>query len=193
MRTFLLIVLFAGIAYVIGRQRGMQEQALLEAQMHTNKQVQQQTLDVRDNQNDAALPNPSAQANQPKPEKILFYGQQSLKRSEDGHYYLDGSVNGMAVRFMVDTGASLSVISADLAKRAGLGDCQSVEFRTAMGVDRDACVAKANRLDFGQFTQHDVYIGVSKNFEGNALLGMNVLKTLNIEQSGDTLILENNP
>jgi aspartyl protease family protein len=193
MRTFLLIVLFTGIAYVIGRQHGMQEQALLEVETPRNTGTQQEPSEVLIKQNDAALPNPSAQANQLKPEKILFYGQQSLKRSEDGHYYLDGSVNGMAVRFMVDTGASLSVISADLAKRAGLGDCQSVEFRTAMGVDRDACVAKANRLDFGQFTLHDVYIGVSKNFEGNALLGMNVLKTLNIEQSGDTLILENNP
>ena len=193
MRTLLLIVLFAGIAFVIGRQRGMQEQALLEAQMRTNTQAQQENSDVGAKPKDAAQQNLGMQATPVEPEKILFYGQQSLKRSEDGHYYLDGSVNGVAVRFMGDTGASLSVISADLAKRAGLGDCQSVEFRTAMGVDRDACVAKANRLDFGQFTLHDVYIGVSKNFEGNALLGMNVLKTLNIEQSGDTLILENNP
>lgn len=193
MRTLLLIVLFAGIAYVIGRQHGMQEQASLEAGIHGNTGAQQEPSAVPARPNDTAQPNPGVQTSQVRPEKILFYGQQSLKRSEDGHYYLDGSVNGVAVRFMVDTGASLSVVSADLAKRAGLGDCQSVEFRTAMGVDRDACVAKANRLDFGQFTLHDVYIGVSRNFEGNALLGMNVLKTLNIEQSGDTLILENNP
>lgn len=193
MRTLLLIVLFAGIAYVIGRRHGMQEQALLDAQMRPSAVAQKENSDVGAKLNDAAPQNPVAQMTQIKPEKILFYGQQSLKRSEDGHYYLDGSVNGVAVRFMVDTGASLSVISTDLAKRAGLGDCQSVEFRTAMGVDRDACVAKANRLDFGQFTLHEVYIGVSKNFEGNALLGMNVLKTLNIEQSGDTLVLENNP
>jgi aspartyl protease family protein len=191
MRTFLLIVLFGALGYLLGRQQGMQEQAMREAALRENTAV---TTPLQAEQHrGTAVPNASPQHSPVKPEKIVFYGQQSVRRSEDGHYYLDGSVNGAPVRFMVDTGASLSVISADLAKRAGLGECQAVEFRTAMGVDRDACVAKAVRLDFGQFTQHDVYVGVSKNFEGNALLGMNVLKTLNIEQSGDTLILENNP
>ena len=191
MRTFLLIVLFGALGYLLGRQQGMQEQAMREAALRENTAV---TTPLQAEQHSGtAVPNASPQNSSVKPEKIVFYGQQSVRRSEDGHYYLDGSVNGAPVRFMVDTGASLSVISADLAKRAGLGECQAVEFRTAMGVDRDACVAKAVRLDFGQFTQHDVYVGVSKNFEGNALLGMNVLKTLNIEQSGDTLILENNP
>lgn len=191
MRTFLLIVLFGALGYLLGRQQGMQEQAMREAALRENTAV---TTPLQAEQHSGtAVPNASPQHSPVKPEKIVFYGQQSVRRSEDGHYYLDGSVNGAPVRFMVDTGASLSVISADLAKRAGMGECQAVEFRTAMGVDRDACVAKAVRLDFGQFTQHDVYVGVSKNFEGNALLGMNVLKTLNIEQSGDTLILENNP
>ena len=191
MRTFLLIVLFGALGYLLGRQQGMQEQAMREAALRENTAV---TTPLQAEQHrGTAVPNASPQHSPVKPEKIVFYGQQSVRRSEDGHYYLDGSVNGAPVRFMLDTGASLSVISADLAKRAGLGECQAVEFRTAMGVDRDACVAKAVRLDFGQFTQHDVYVGVSKNFEGNALLGMNVLKTLNIEQSGDTLILENNP
>ena len=191
MRTFLLIVLFGALGYLLGRQQGMQEQAMREAALRENMAVT--TPSQAERQSGTAVPNDSPLNSPVKPEKIVFYGQQSVRRSEDGHYYLDGSVNGAPVRFMVDTGASLSVISADLAKRAGLGECQAVEFRTAMGVDRDACVAKAVRLDFGQFTQHDVYVGVSKNFEGNALLGMNVLKTLNIEQSGDTLILENNP
>ncbi|MEY3373273.1 MAG: hypothetical protein RLZZ537_1741 [Pseudomonadota bacterium] len=192
MRTFLLIILFAGIGYVAGRQHGMQEQAQREAELR-ERATAMQTASARRPENNPANQALQTQGMPAKPEKIVFYGQQSVKRAEDGHYYLDGSVNGVAVRFMIDTGASLSVISADLARRAGLGECQSVEFRTAMGVDRDACVAKADKLDFGQFTHHDVYIGVSKNFEGNALLGMNVLKTLNIEQSGDTLVLENNP
>ena len=191
MRTFLLIVLFGALGYLLGRQQGMQEQAMREAALRENTAVT--TPSQAERQSGTAVPNDSPLNSPVKPEKIVFYGQQSVQRSDDGHYYLDGSVNGAPVRFMVDTGASLSVISADLAKRAGLGECQAVEFRTAMGVDRDACVAKAVRLDFGQFTQHDVYVGVSKNFESNALLGMNVLKTLNIEQSGDTLILENNP
>jgi aspartyl protease family protein len=192
MRTFLLIVLFGAMGYLLGRQQGMQEQARHDAALRERAAAMQAAQSRRPEEN-PALQSLQGQEVAAKPEKIVFYGQQSVKRSEDGHYYVDGSVNGAPVRFMIDTGASLSVISTDLAKRAGLGECQSVEFRTAMGVDRDACVAKAVRLDFGQFTQHDVYVGVSKNFEGNALLGMNVLKTLNIEQSGDTLVLENNP
>lgn len=124
--------------------------------------------------------------------KMLFYGQQMIKRSPDGHYYLPGKVNGTPVVFMLDTGASVTFISSQTAISAGITSCTKVHFVTAMGVDPDACMAKAQRLDFGNFTISDIDIGISKNLSTNPLLGMNALKQLKMVQSGDTLLLESN-
>lgn len=126
-----------------------------------------------------------------KPQKILFYGQYAIKRNADGHYYMPGKINGEPVNFLIDTGASLSVISHSMALKSGVTECRKAEFQTAMGVDRDVCVVKIARLDFGSFTLHDIDIGISKNLTGDALLGINVLRHLKIVQSGDTLLLEN--
>lgn len=40
--------------------------------------------------------------------------------SSDGHFWVDGSVNGTPQRFMVDTGATLTVLSPDAAAAAGI-------------------------------------------------------------------------
>lgn len=187
-RAVLPALLLAALAYWLGRLHGAQEQIA-----EHNAFLSKLQADIERQRAQSAAP-PSAPAVAAAPaaaQKVLFHGQQAIERAADGHYYLDGAVNGTPVRFLVDTGASLSVVSADLAKRAGVTECLPAEFRTAMGVDRDVCVAKAQRLDFGQFSFNDVYIGISKNLAGDALLGMNVLKELKIEQSGTSLVLEN--
>lgn len=127
------------------------------------------------------------------PKQIVFYGQQHVTRSADGHFYLPGMINGTPVNFMIDTGATVTFISSNMAINAGITTCTKQRFITAMGGDPDACVGKVERLDFGTFTMHDVDVGISKNLPDNPLLGMNVLKKLKMVQSGDTLILENNP
>ena len=40
--------------------------------------------------------------------------------SRDGHYYLDGAVNGVPLRFMIDTGATYVAVGAEFARTAGL-------------------------------------------------------------------------
>ncbi|GAB2994958.1 hypothetical protein GCM10010960_10660 [Arenimonas maotaiensis] len=187
-RAILSAVVLAILAYWLGRLHGAQEQI---AEHNAFWNTLQADIERQRAQAAARAPGPdTVSAPKPAPQKILFHGQQAIERSADGHYYLDGAVNGTPVRFLIDTGASLSVVSADLAKRAGVTECLPAEFRTAMGVDRDVCVAKVQRLDFGQFSFRDVYIGISKNLAGDALLGMNVLKDLKIEQSGASLVLE---
>ena len=44
----------------------------------------------------------------------------ALARSSDGHFYAEGKVNGVAVRFLIDTGASQIGLSTDDAQRAGI-------------------------------------------------------------------------
>lgn len=48
-------------------------------------------------------------------------GRISLDRASDGHFYADARVNGISVRFLIDTGASAIVLAPDDARRVSLG------------------------------------------------------------------------
>lgn len=67
--------------------------------------------------------------------RSLAQGQQEIviPVSRNGHYYLDGAVNGVPLRFMVDTGASYVSVGAEFARRAGLPDGIPGYFSTANG------------------------------------------------------------
>ena len=41
-------------------------------------------------------------------------------RQPNGHFYVDGTVNGQSVRFLIDTGATSVALTADDASRIGL-------------------------------------------------------------------------
>jgi len=43
-----------------------------------------------------------------------------VDRSDGGHFYVDAEVNGQAVRFVVDTGASSVALTMDDARRIGI-------------------------------------------------------------------------
>jgi aspartyl protease family protein len=60
-------------------------------------------------------------------------GELVIPRGPDGHFRVDGRVNGNAVSFLVDTGATSVTVSEALALRAGLEGGQSVVFQTANG------------------------------------------------------------
>ncbi len=162
---------------------------------------------LRPNSSYAQQSNPQVPSNfnpQPAPTKVPINqqnafpaptvtntGAYSVPRSGNGHFYMPGSVNNSPAVFLVDTGASMTVISSSLAARAGITQCTKREFMTAMGIDRDACVAIVARLDFGTFYMLDTEVGISKNLTGEALLGMSALKNLRMIQIGDKLLLEN--
>lgn len=59
-------------------------------------------------------------------------GRIELPRAEDGHYYITLEVNGTPTRFVVDTGASAVVLTAQDAQRAGLATGDLVFLSSAM-------------------------------------------------------------
>lgn len=72
------------------------------------------------------LPSPqSPQATQAPQARVPMIASAShelaLVRAPDGHFYATAKVNGTDVRFLVDTGATSVVLTADDARRAGLG------------------------------------------------------------------------
>ena len=102
-----------------------------------------------------------------------------IKQALDGHFWVDGTVNGQAVRFLVDSGATTTSISVDTARRAGIeprGGLPAI-VRTANGtvtVER----GRAERLRIGHIERENVAVHISESFGDVNVLGMNFLSSL---------------
>lgn len=113
-----------------------------------------------------------------------------LNRKNSGHYTASGFINGKAVEFLVDTGASTMAISGDLANHIGLGYGRAKQIDTANG-----------RTTGFETTLYDVKLGdlALRNVRAiilpgmdlgrRVLLGMNVLDAFDLVKRGDSLII----
>lgn len=112
-----------------------------------------------------------------------------LKRSRDGHYVFPGTINGRAVTFLLDTGATLVSVPAHLGGTLGLEAGVPMQAVTANGT----VTTRATRIDalaFGPFEVRGVSASLNPGMAGeHVLLGMSVLKHLEFTQRGDTLLL----
>ena len=113
-----------------------------------------------------------------------------LSADSRGHFLTLGSVNGVNVRFLVDTGASLVSLGAGDALRAGIDyrQGQSGSTMTANGVVRVWAV-KLNTVRVGDVTLRDVDAVVHEQDLPAALLGMSFLNRMEMQRDGDTLTL----
>ena len=107
-----------------------------------------------------------------------------------GHFFTLGSVNGINVRFVVDTGASMVSLGASDALRAGIDFRQGQPATTmaANGVVRVWAV-KLNTVRVGELTLHDVDAAVHEQDLPVALLGMSFLNRTDMRRDGETLTL----
>jgi aspartyl protease family protein len=96
----------------------------------------------------------------------------------DGHFWVDGRVNGQKVKFLVDSGATMTTIDRDTAQRAGVEvSPQRDQFvRTGNGIIR-VSGARARDLTVGGIERHDMGLQVADNDNLN-VLGMNFLSSL---------------
>ena len=117
-------------------------------------------------------------------------GSLVIPRGSDGHFHVAGSINGQPVRFMVDTGASLVVVTEALAQRAGLEGGQATQFRTANGV-RSGRVVKAQSVALRSFVVTGATVGVGYTGENSedALLGQNFLQHFDVQLLRDRMVL----
>lgn len=112
-----------------------------------------------------------------------------LERNRAGHFLADGHINGRAVRFLVDTGASQVALSDDLAAELGLGLGPPSLTSTANGLVR-ARSARLERVDVSGIELYDIPASVLPNLVGNeVLLGMSAVRHLALIQRGDRLVL----
>lgn len=106
---------------------------------------------------------------------------------ESGHFVVMGQVNGQAVRFLVDTGASDTVLSPADARRLGI-DAAALKFdqsaETANGVGYGAAFV-ADRVSVGPISFSGVPLLVNQAPMTNSLLGMSFLRRLESYQVRD--------
>ena len=113
-----------------------------------------------------------------------------IPRGRDGHFRVAGNVNGQPVMFMVDTGASLVVVTEPLAQRAGLEGGRPMQFRTANGV-RQGRVVTAQSVAVRSFVVSGLSVGVGYSGDSveDALLGQNFLQHFDVQLLRDRMVL----
>jgi aspartyl protease family protein len=116
-----------------------------------------------------------------------------VRRADDGHFHIEGLANGAAIRFLVDTGASVTVLTQRDAARAGV-DLEALRYtrpvNTANGTAYYA-TARLDDLQIGPYRLSAVPIGVMP--EGAlqmSLLGMSTIDRFQgWRVEGDRLVL----
>jgi clan AA aspartic protease (TIGR02281 family) len=114
-------------------------------------------------------------------------GSMEVQRRSNGHFYLPGTIANVPVTFIVDTGASVTSISGDIARQAGIHNCKEVQFQTANGTST-GCIALVPHMTLGNFVLQNITVAVMPNLETN-LLGSNVLRHFQVNQSDSTLLI----
>ncbi|MDG5489240.1 retropepsin-like aspartic protease [Sphingomonas sp. BGYR3] len=101
----------------------------------------------------------------------------SIARSSDGMFYVTAMVNGQPHRFLVDTGASVMVLSRADAARLDIADIVDGgdTFRTVGGT-RKVRMGHAQAVQIGNRTMRDVKVAiVDDDGVGVSLLGQSAL------------------
>ncbi len=116
-----------------------------------------------------------------------------LTRNKGGHYLSAGFINGHAVVFLLDTGASDVAIPANVAQRLGLTGTQPIRYKTANG-SVTGYLTQLDSISIGNIEFNNIRGGINPSFKGEQiLLGMSFLKHLEFTQRGNQLILRQYP
>lgn len=121
-------------------------------------------------------------------------GENSLEiqKSSDKHFYITLKLNGKNVLFLIDTGATTTSLTLRDTKRLGI-DVSKLKFNqmvnTANGITYNASVEIKN-VQLNEYDIGSMWVLVSKDLDGNSLLGMNFLNKLKgYEVKRDKMIL----
>jgi len=113
----------------------------------------------------------------PPPREDPIENGEIQTRLESNHYHLTGIVNGVPVRFMVDTGATSTTLSISDAIRVGI-DVNVLQpnshANTAGGVV-PICMMILPEIQFGSLVLRDVVVAIVMNEGNSSLFGMEVL------------------
>ncbi|MCE4068782.1 MULTISPECIES: TIGR02281 family clan AA aspartic protease [Pseudomonas] len=127
----------------------------------------------------------------PQPQSTRANGavEVRLVGNRAGHYVADGRINGEAVTFMLDTGATQVALPQRLADRLGLPRGLPITLDTANGRSQ-GWRTRLPSLQLGDIRLTDVPALIAPGMEGDeVLLGMSALRQLDFTQQDGTLVL----
>lgn len=113
----------------------------------------------------------------------------SLQRDRTGHFLAEGLINGHAVVFLVDTGATDVAVSENTARAMGLEFGPRITVMTAAGPSA-AWRTRLDQVSIGSLALNNVRAVITPGLGKKALLGMSFLQYFNWRQEGDRLVLE---
>ncbi|MCC5014174.1 MULTISPECIES: retropepsin-like aspartic protease family protein [Legionella] len=120
----------------------------------------------------------------------ITHGSVTIVADEQGHYYIDGSINDYPVKFILDTGATLVAIPQWLAAKLQLQGRYPISIQTASG-EVTGTLTRLKQLSFAKFTLNNVKaVIVPGSDDDTILLGMNVLSQFNLSQQDKQLIIK---
>lgn len=108
-------------------------------------------------------------------------GTATFRKGRDGHFQIDGEINGAEITMIFDTGASAVVLTSADARKAGI-DTAGLQFNipvsTANGTGRAASVL-LDRIKIGSIVRERVRAFVAEaEALDTSLMGMSFLETL---------------
>lgn len=118
----------------------------------------------------------------------------SIPRGRNGHFEVSGTVNGVPVMFLVDTGASAVAISDQVAIESNLPVGRSMVAKTANGMVR-VRVVEDIEVSIGAMApiRTVVNTGLMGNEPQLALLGQSFLKYFDIQINGNIMTIKRHP
>ena len=116
-----------------------------------------------------------------------------IRMSPDGHFWARVTLNGVERRMLIDSGATITAISARTAQTANIKPSEiglPVTIETANGTVA-AQRGRVQHLAIGPLETEDLGVVISDNFGDLDVLGMNFLSRLGSWRvEGQTLVLE---
>lgn len=109
----------------------------------------------------------------PPPMQIESNGVLELQIQPDGHYYVNSTVDGVPLRFVIDTGATVTMLGKDAVGKIQVQNCVMGKVNTANGLI-EACFGTVRELRIGPHVIYNAPVSINPNSEAN-LLGMSVL------------------
>ena len=112
-----------------------------------------------------------------------------LARGPDGHFYADAQVNGATIRFLVDTGASVVVLTPADAQRAGIALPSTRMQAMGAGGAIEVIPVTIDRIAVGPLETRGVQAAVADQLPVS-LLGQSFLGRVGtVEIRGDRMVL----
>ena len=111
-----------------------------------------------------------------------------IEQDRNGHYEADGQINGQAVVFLVDTGATDVALPESAARALGLDFGPRVTVMTAAGPS-NAWMTRLDEVVVGNIRRRNVRASITSGEFDGILLGMSFLKHYDLQQSDGRLVI----